>query len=54
MIKAYGHCGDLQTAFSLVDEMISASISIDGEVLSMLLQACISEKKAGLRFAIEV
>jgi len=54
MIKAFGRCGDVVTAFGIVDEMIEAHLRIDNEVFSMLLQACISDKEAGLRHAIQV
>ena len=54
MIKAFGRCGDIVTAFSIVDEMIDARLRIDNKVFSMLLQACISDKEAGLRHAIQV
>ncbi len=54
MVKAFGMCGDLQTAFALVDEMHNHGYAVDDEVFSHLLIACISDKEAGLKHAIEV
>lgn len=54
MIKAYGRCGDLKTAFSLVDEMIVKGFMIKDDTLNFLLQACISDKEAGFRHALLV
>lgn len=54
MIKAFGRCGDLSTAFMLVDEMISKKIKIRVHTFNHLLQACISDKDNGLRHALIV
>ncbi|XP_061715337.1 pentatricopeptide repeat-containing protein 1, mitochondrial [Cydia pomonella] len=54
MIKAFGRCGDLPTAFQIVDEMISKKIKIRVHTFNHLLQACISDKKSGLRHALVV
>lgn len=54
MIKAFGRCGDLSTAFSLVDEMMSKKIKIRVHTFNHLLQACISDKNHGLRHALIV
>ncbi|CAG9818539.1 unnamed protein product [Phaedon cochleariae] len=54
MIKAFGRCGDLPTAFSLVDEMSSKSLAIDDGTINFLLQACIGDKEAGFRHALLV
>ncbi|XP_037302134.1 LOW QUALITY PROTEIN: pentatricopeptide repeat-containing protein 1, mitochondrial-like [Manduca sexta] len=53
MIKAFGRCGDLTTAFKIVDEMI-AKIKIRVHTFNHLLQACISDKENGLRHALIV
>ena len=54
MLKAFGRCGDLQTAFSIVDEMKEKSVLVTEETYSHLLQGCISDKKAGFRHALMV
>lgn len=54
MIKAFGRCGDLPTAFKIVDEMISKKIKIRVHTLNHLLHACISDKQNGLRHALIV
>ncbi|XP_054257016.1 pentatricopeptide repeat-containing protein 1, mitochondrial isoform X2 [Macrosteles quadrilineatus] len=54
MIKAFGRCGDIQTAFELVDEMIEKKIMVTGETFNFLLQACITDKSAGFRQALLV
>uniref|UniRef100_A0A6P7F786 Pentatricopeptide repeat-containing protein 1, mitochondrial n=1 Tax=Diabrotica virgifera virgifera TaxID=50390 RepID=A0A6P7F786_DIAVI len=54
MIKAFGRCGDLPMAFSLVDEMRSKKIRIRDETINFLLQSCISDKEAGFRHALLV
>lgn len=38
MIKAFGRCGDLKTAFSLVDEMKAEKLPINEETYCHLLQ----------------
>ncbi|KAL8565087.1 hypothetical protein ACOMHN_005290 [Nucella lapillus] len=53
MVKAFAMCGDLRRAFSLVDEL-SQVYRPDPEVFSFLLMACISDRQAGLRHAIQV
>ena len=40
MIKAFGRCGDLQTAFSLLDEMKAKRVPISTYTFAMLLQVC--------------
>lgn len=52
MIKAFGRCGDLQTAFSLVDEMITKRMPLKDDTFNFLLQACITDKEAGFRHAL--
>ncbi|KAF5307034.1 hypothetical protein FQR65_LT07177 [Abscondita terminalis] len=54
MIKSFGHCGDLNLAFSLVDEMSARKLSIREDTLNFLLHACISDKEAGFRHALLV
>lgn len=54
MIKAFGRCGDLTTAFSLVDEMTSKRIRTSSDTMNFLLQACIQDKEAGFRHALLV
>ncbi|KAK4876562.1 hypothetical protein RN001_009068 [Aquatica leii] len=54
MIKAFGRCGDLNLAFSLVDEMVARKLLIKDDTLNFLLQACITDKEAGFRHALLV
>ena len=53
MVKAFAMCGDLRRAFALMDEL-SQMYRLDPEAFSFLLMACISDKEAGLRHAIQV
>lgn len=54
MIKAFGWCGDMGTAFQVVDEMIQAGIMVTPETMSFLLQACITNKETGFWHAMKV
>ncbi|XP_015929142.2 pentatricopeptide repeat-containing protein 1, mitochondrial [Parasteatoda tepidariorum] len=54
MIKAFGRCGDIETAFQIVDEMAAADIKIDVSTYSFLLMSCVEDKKSGFTHAIEV
>ncbi|CAH1987393.1 unnamed protein product [Acanthoscelides obtectus] len=54
MIKAFGRCGDLNMAFTLVDEMITKGIRPQEDTLNFLFQACITDKDAGFRHALLV
>jgi pentatricopeptide repeat domain-containing protein 1 len=54
MIKAYGRCGDLKTAFLLVDEMLGKNMKITVETYTFVLQACASDKEFGFRHALLV
>ncbi|XP_022912620.2 pentatricopeptide repeat-containing protein 1, mitochondrial [Onthophagus taurus] len=54
MIKAFGRCGDLNTAFELVDEMSSKKIPVKEDTINFLLQSCVSDKDAGFRHALLV
>ncbi len=54
MIKAFAMCGDLVTAFAVVDEVIAADIKPDYSTFSALLMATVGDKSTGFRLAIEV
>ncbi|XP_076305496.1 pentatricopeptide repeat-containing protein 1, mitochondrial [Tachypleus tridentatus] len=54
MIKAFGRCGDLETAFSLADEMVENGHVVTAETFNFLLQACVTNKEAGFTHAIQV
>lgn len=54
MIKAYGRCGEIKTAFLLVDEMKSKELDIQVETFNFLLQACASDAEYGFRHALIV
>ncbi|CAH0584146.1 unnamed protein product [Chrysodeixis includens] len=54
MIKAFGRCGDIATAFKIVDEMTLKKIKIRVHTLNHLFHACISDKQNGLRHALIV
>lgn len=54
MIKAYGRHGDIKTAFSIAQEMITTKIKITTETINFLLQACISNPDDGFRYALVV
>jgi pentatricopeptide repeat domain-containing protein 1 len=54
LISAFGRCGDLSTAFTLVDEMAEKKVVISGETFNFLLQACITDKEAGFRHTLLV
>lgn len=54
MIKAYGRCGELKTAFQLVDEMMAKKLKIQTDTFNFLLQACITDKEYGFRHALLV
>ena len=51
---AFGWCGDLKTAFCLVDEMIENKVEVSTFTINFLLQACVSDKEAGFRHALLV
>ncbi|XP_076040230.1 pentatricopeptide repeat-containing protein 1, mitochondrial isoform X2 [Oratosquilla oratoria] len=53
MIKAFGRCGDIEMAFTLVDRMLEQGLMISTATFNFLLQACISDKEAGFRHAIK-
>lgn len=54
MIKAFGRCNDINTAFELVDEMKGLKLLLKVDTFNFLLQACISEKEFGFRHALIV
>ncbi|XP_053674536.1 pentatricopeptide repeat-containing protein 1, mitochondrial [Anopheles nili] len=54
MIKAYGRCGELKTAFQLVDEMVARRLRVGTDTFNFLLQACISDRELGFRHALLV
>lgn len=54
MIKAFGRCGEIMTAFELVDEMKSKNLAIEVQTFNFLLQACISDPEYGFRHALIV
>jgi len=54
MIKAFGRCGDMKTAFILVDEMIDKKLLVTTETFNFLLQACASNQELGFRHALLV
>uniref|UniRef100_A0A182WHN6 PROP1-like PPR domain-containing protein n=1 Tax=Anopheles minimus TaxID=112268 RepID=A0A182WHN6_9DIPT len=54
MIKAYGRCGDLKTAFQLADEMVARRLNVATDTINFLLQACISDREYGFRHALLV
>ncbi|CRL06978.1 CLUMA_CG020011, isoform A [Clunio marinus] len=54
MIKAFGRCQDLPTAFSIVDEMTEKKMRIDVDTFNFLLQACASDAEYGFRHALLV
>lgn len=54
MIKAFGRCGDLKTAFEIVDEMVAKKLTIKDDTINFLLQASITDKNAGFRHALLV
>lgn len=54
MIKAFGRCQDLKTAFLLADEMLERQLPIPVETFNFLLQACASDSDFGFRHALLV
>ena len=54
MIKAFGRCGDLETALELVDEMEGHRHLVDRETMGHLLQGCVSDRESGFRHALLV
>ncbi|CAH1795535.1 unnamed protein product [Owenia fusiformis] len=54
IMKSYAITGDMQAAFATMDDMKVKGHKLDTECFSFLLMACISDKEAGLKHAIEV
>jgi len=54
MIKTYARCGDVKSAFAAADEALAAGLAPNATTYSCLLMACIADKSAGLKLAIEV
>lgn len=52
MIKAYGRCGDVKTAFQLADIMLQKKLPMKTDTFNFLLQACASDKDLGFRHAL--
>ncbi|KAH8378670.1 hypothetical protein KR009_000641 [Drosophila setifemur] len=52
MIKAYGRCGDLDTAYMLADEMVERKLDMGADTFNFLLQACASNSEHGFRHAL--
>jgi len=52
MIQAFGRCGDLETAFELIDEMRQNKVPVSSETFSFLLQGCLSDRQNGFRHAL--
>lgn len=54
MIKAFGRCGDIKTAFQIVDEMLEQGLLVTTETINFMLQACITDQETGFRYALLV
>ena len=52
MIKAFGRCGEIESAFDLLDKMGEKKVRVSAETICHVLQACISDKEAGFRHAL--
>jgi len=52
MIQAFGRCGDLETAFELIDEMRQYKVPVTSSTFGFLLQGCVSDKENGFRHAL--
>jgi len=52
MIKAYGRCGDVDTAYMLADEMKERQLELNADTYNFLLQACASNSEHGFRHAL--
>ncbi|XP_037948799.1 pentatricopeptide repeat-containing protein 1, mitochondrial-like, partial [Teleopsis dalmanni] len=49
MIKAFGRCKDVKTAFLIADEMLDKKLEINIDTINFLLQACASDIQYGFR-----
>lgn len=54
IVKAFGRCGSVEEAFKVVDYMMNKKMQLNGETVSFLFHACISDKNAGFRHALLV
>lgn len=54
MISAFGRCGDIDTAFQLVDEMKEKKLQLKIDTMNHLLQVCCSDEELGFRHALLV
>ena len=52
MIQAFGRCGDLETAFELIDEMRQNHVPVTSDTFTFLLQGCVSDQQNGFRHAL--
>ncbi|XP_052845835.1 LOW QUALITY PROTEIN: pentatricopeptide repeat-containing protein 1, mitochondrial [Drosophila gunungcola] len=52
MIKAYGRCGDVNTAYMLADEMAERQLELNADTFNFLLQACAGNPEHGFRHAL--
>ena len=54
MVAAFGRCGDIETAFSIIDEMQNKRVVLECQTFNHLLQACISDRESGFRLALTI
>lgn len=54
MISAYGRCGEIETAFQIVDEMKEKKLQLKIDTMNHLLQVCCSDTEYGFRHALLV
>ncbi|EDW76723.1 uncharacterized protein Dwil_GK19803 [Drosophila willistoni] len=52
MIKAYGRCGDVASAYQIADEMLERKLLMNAETFNFLLQACAGDEEHGFRHAL--
>lgn len=52
MIKAYGRCGDIKTAYQIADEILERNLQLNTDTFNFLLQACASDIEYGFRHAL--
>ncbi|KAH8398384.1 hypothetical protein KR215_009520 [Drosophila sulfurigaster] len=52
MIKAYGRCGDVETAYMLADKMLERQLPLTASTFNFLLQACAGNEQLGFRYAL--
>ena len=54
MIAAFGRSGCTKTAYEIIDEMLRKNVLVTTDTYNHLLQACISDRKAGFKLAMAV